>query len=54
MSSFLSAAANAARQRQNVRCDFFKKMGKKAQARLSWRWRVIVFFFSGQKYNFKP
>ena len=27
MSSFLSAAENAARQRQNVRCDFKKKMG---------------------------
>ena len=45
MSSFLSAAENAARQRQNVRCDF-KKMGEeRTRAPLNWHWRVILFLF---------
>ena len=51
-SSFLSAAENAARQRQNVRCDFKKMEESTRAAELaldghSW-------FISGQKYNFKP
>ena len=44
MSSFLSAAENVARQRQNVRRDFKKRRRKEAE-RLSWRWRVIFCLF---------
>ena len=44
MSSFLSAAENVARQRQNVRRDLKKRWKKKAE-RFSWRWRVIFCLF---------
>ena len=44
MSSFLSAAENVARPRQNVRRDLIKRWRKKAE-RLSWRWRVIICLF---------
>ena len=43
MSSFLSAAENVVRQRQNVRRDL-KKKRKKAEL-LSWRWKIIICFF---------
>ena len=44
MSSFLFAAENVARQRQNVRRDLEKKWQKKAE-RLIWRRRVIICLF---------
>ena len=43
MSSFLSAAENVARQRQNVRRDLNKER-KKAE-RYNWRLRVIICSF---------
>ena len=39
MSSFLSATENVARQCQNVRRDLKKDGG------ISWRWRVIFYFW---------
>ena len=53
MSSFLSAAENAARQRQNVRCDFKKKIGKESTRAAELALEGHSLFISGQKHNFK-
>ena len=53
MSSLLSAAENAARQRQNVRCHF-KKMGEETTRVVEVALEGHSLFISGQKYNFKP
>ena len=52
MSSFLSAAENAARQRQNVRCDF-KRMGGESTRAVELALEAHSLFMSGQKHNFK-
>ena len=46
MSSFITAAENVARQRQQFNVAF-KKMGEESTrvVELSWRWRIIVCLF---------
>ena len=52
MSSFLSAAENAARQRQNVQC-VFKRMGEESTRAVELALEGHSLFMSGQKHNFK-
>ena len=53
MSSFLTAAENVARQRQNVRCVFLKD-GRRKHTFVELAFEGHSLFISGQKYNFKP
>ena len=53
MSNFLSAAENATRQRRNVRCVFFEKMGEESTRAVELGLEGHSLFISGQKHNFK-
>ena len=53
MSSFLSAAENAAQQCQNVPYDF-KKMGEESTRAVELALEGHSLFIFSQKHNFKP
>ena len=50
MSSFLTAAQNAARQRQNVRCGFKNKMGEESTSAVEPALEGHSLVISGQKH----